>query len=58
MENLIKRVLEDQWDSIQTDIEKLAAQKVKEKIEEKKLDILAKLNDVDVEKMKEMISEY
>jgi hypothetical protein len=46
MESIIQRVLKDEWDSIQTDVEKLAAQKVKSRIEDKKLDVLANLNNV------------
>ena len=44
MESIITRVLKDQWDSIQTDVEKLAASKVKDRISQKKQEILSKLN--------------
>ena len=56
MDNLIARVLEDDWASLQTDIEKMAAEKVKEKIDAKKINVLAQINGVDVEKMKEILT--
>jgi len=54
MDSIIKRVLKDEWPSIQNDIEKMAADKVKARIEDKKLDVLANLNGVDVDKMREI----
>ena len=56
MESIIKRVLKDEWPSVQADVEKLAADKVKARIEDKKADVLANLNGVDVDKMKEITS--
>jgi hypothetical protein len=56
MDSIITRVLKDEWTSIQDDIEKLAAEKVKAKIDDKKLDVLANLNGIDIEKMKEIAS--
>lgn len=56
MESIIKRVLKDEWPSVQADVEKLAADKVKQKIEDKKADVLANINGVDVDKMKEITS--
>jgi len=56
MESIIKRVLKDEWPSVQADVEKLAADKVKARIEDKKTDVLANLNGVDVDKMKEITS--
>ena len=56
MESIIKRVLKDEWPSVQADVEKLAADKVKAKIEDKKSEVLANLNGVDVDKMKEITS--
>ena len=56
MESIIKRVLKDEWTSIQSDVEKLAADKVKARIEDKKVDVLANLNGVPVDKMKEITS--
>ena len=54
MDSIIKRVLKDEWSSIQNDIEKMAADKVKARIEDKKLDVLATLNGVDADKMREI----
>jgi len=54
MDSIIKRVLKDEWPSIQADIEKMAADKVKAKIDDKKLDVLANLNGIDVEKQREI----
>jgi len=54
MDSIIKRVLKDEWPSVQEDIEKLAAEKVKARIEDKKLDVLAQLNGVDLDKMREI----
>ena len=56
MESIIKRVLKDVWPSVQADVEKLAADKVKARIEDKKTDVLANINGVDVDKMKEITS--
>jgi hypothetical protein len=50
MESIIKRVLKDQWDSIQSDVEKMAADKVKAKIEDQKNFVLANLNGTSVNK--------
>ena len=46
MESIISRVLADKWDSIQNDIEKMAADKVKSRINDKKNDVLAQLNGI------------
>jgi len=56
MKSIIKRVLDGDWASLQQDIEKMAADKVKSKVDEKKFDVLAKLNGVNVEKQKEMMA--
>ena len=56
MDSIIKRVLKDEWTTILNDIEKLAAQKVKARISDKKLDVLAQLNGTDVEKMRQLAS--
>lgn len=54
MDSIIKRVLKDEWPSIQSDIEKMAADKVKARIDDKKLDVLANLNGIDIEKQREI----
>jgi len=56
MKSIIKRVLGGDWTSLQQDIEKMAADKVKSKVDEKKFDVLAKLNGINVEKKKEMLA--
>ena len=56
MKSVIKRVLDGDWASLQQDIEKMAADKVKSKVDEKKFDVLAKLNGINVEKQKEMLA--
>ena len=56
MDSIIARVLKDDWTSIQDDIEKLAAEKVKARIEDKKMDVLAQLNGTTVDKIKEVAS--
>lgn len=56
MKSVIKRVLDGDWASLQTDIEKMSADKVKAKVDEKKFAVLAKLNGIDVEKQKEAIA--
>ena len=54
MDSIIKRVLKDERASVQDDIEKLAAEKVKARIEDKKLEVLANINGVTVDKVKEV----
>ena len=54
MDSIIKRVLKDEWPSIQDDVEKMAAEKVKARIEDKKTEVLANINGVTVDKMKEI----
>jgi hypothetical protein len=54
MDSIIKRVLKDEWDSVQEDIEKMAAAKVMDKINDKKIEILADLNGTTVDKIKEL----
>jgi hypothetical protein len=56
MKSVIKRVLDSDWSSLQSDIERMAADKVKFKVDEKKFDVLAKLNGIDINKQKEMMA--
>jgi hypothetical protein len=56
MKSIIKRVLDGEWASLQSDIEKMAADKVKVKVDNKKFDVLAKLNGITSEKQKELMS--
>ena len=56
MKSVIKRVLDNDWAGLQQDVEKMAADKVKAKVDEKKFDVLARLNGVNIEKQKEMMA--
>ena len=56
MKSVIKRVLDNDWAGLQQDVEKMAADKVKAKVDEKKFDVLARLNGVNIEKQKEMLA--
>ena len=56
MKSIIKRVLDGDWTSLQQDIEKMAADKVKFKVDEKKFDVLSKLNGTNIDKQKEMMA--
>jgi len=48
--------MNDDWASIQTDVEQMAAKKVKDRVENKKYEVLAKMNNINVEKQKEIMS--
>ena len=56
MKSVIKRVLDGDWASLQSDIEQMSAGKVKAMVDEKKFEVLAKLNGLDIEKQKELVS--
>jgi hypothetical protein len=56
MKSIVKRVLDSDWVSLQKDIEKMAVDKVKTRVEDKKVSVLSKLNGVSEDKMKEIIS--
>lgn len=56
MKSIIKRVLDGDWVSLQSDIEKMAADKVKAKVDDRKIEVLAKLNGIGVDKQKEMMA--
>lgn len=56
MKSVIKRVIDGDWTSLQQDIEKMAANKVKAKVDEKKFDVLARLNGISVDKQKEILA--
>lgn len=56
MKSVIKRVLDSDWTSLQVDIEAMAASKVKSMVDERKFDVLAKINGIGVEKQKEMMN--
>ena len=56
MKSVIKRVLSGEWASLQSDIEKMSADKVKAKVDEKKFEVLARLNGITTERQKEIVS--
>ena len=56
MKSFVKRIMNDDWASIQTDVEQMAAKKVKDRVENKKYEVLAKMNNINVEKQKEIMS--
>jgi len=56
MKSIVKRVLSGDWASLQSDIEKMAADKVKTRVQEKKIDVLAKLNNISAEKQQELVA--
>lgn len=56
MKSVIKSVLDGDWNDLQGRYEKLAADKVMEKIADKKVDVLAMLNGVEKEKMQDMVN--
>jgi hypothetical protein len=56
MKSVIKRVLDGEWTSLQQDLEQMAADKVKTRIEDKKIEVLAKMNGVNIDKQKEVMA--
>jgi hypothetical protein len=50
MQSIIKRVLDGNWSSIQADIEKMTSDKVLSRIQDKKIEILAKMNNISSDK--------
>lgn len=56
MKSIVKRVLSGDWASLQTDVEQMAADRVNARVEDKKVNVLAKLNNVSEDKMKEIVS--
>jgi len=56
MKSIIKRVLNNEWASLQTDVEKEVADKIKAKIDTAKVNVLAKLNGIDPAKQTEILN--
>jgi hypothetical protein len=56
MKSIIKRVLNNEWSSLQTDVEKEVADKIKAKIDTAKVNVLAKLNGIDPTKQTEILN--
>lgn len=53
MKSIIKRVMDGDWASLQADVEQIAAAKVKSLVDDKKVEVLAKLNGIEVESQRE-----
>jgi hypothetical protein len=56
MKSVIKRILNSDWASLQEDVEKIVAEKLKSRVSEKKIEVLSKINGITTDKMKEIIS--
>lgn len=53
--NILKNVLDGDWTSLKADTEKLVADKIWNRVQEKKIDVLAKLNNLSRDQQLEMI---
>jgi len=53
---IIKNVLDNDWTKIKENTEKLVADKIWQRVQDKKVDVLAKLNNMTREKQLEMIN--
>lgn len=56
MKSLMKTILDGDWADLKTDIETKTATMIKTKVDEKKTDILSKLNGVSKEQMEEVLA--
>ena len=56
MKSVIKRVLDGDWASLQQDIDKMAAEKVHDRVDNKKVEILANINGISVDKQFEVMA--
>lgn len=54
--SIIKKVLDGNWLELQQDFEKKISDKIMQKVQDKKIDVLAKINGVPKEKMLEIMS--
>lgn len=54
--SIIKTILDGNWGVLKKNIESRTANIIKTRIQEKKVDILSKLNGVDIKQMAEMMS--
>ena len=52
MESLVTRIMNDDWASLGADIEKIVSDKIKAKVDNEKVNVLAKLNNMTAEQMK------
>lgn len=56
MDNVIKSVLDGNWESLTKQVEMAASDKIMERVKNQKISILAKLNGTTVEKQQEAMS--
>lgn len=56
MDSIIKTVLDGNWTELKKHIEENTANKIKDKVSNKKVDILADINKVNREQMEEIIA--
>lgn len=56
MKSIVKRVLNNDWSSIQEDLDKMASDKVKKLVANRKIEILADLNGITPDEQTEMMN--
>jgi hypothetical protein len=56
MKSIIKRVLNNEWASIQSDVDQMTGEKVKAKIADAKINVLARLNGITPVKQTEILN--
>ena len=56
MDSIIKTVLDGNWTDLKKHFEKRAAEKVMDRVNDKKVSILANINGVDTDRMKEIVN--
>jgi len=54
--SIIQKVLDGDWANLRTDLDKLAANKVMARVEDKKIDVLANINGVSRAQMQEVMN--
>lgn len=54
--SIIKQVLDNDWVSLQKDFEQKLSDKIWSRIQDKKVEVLAKINNISVEEMKSSIN--
>ena len=54
--SIIQKVLDGDWANLRTDLDKLAADKVMARVEDKKIDVLANINGVSRAQMQEVMN--
>ena len=54
--SIITKVLDGDWANLRTDLDKLAADKVMNRVNDKKIDVLANINGVSRAQMQEVIN--